>query len=255
VAADGTVGQALLAADIAHDPAFVPYAETAAHTVSLAAQGLVMNPLLPAPSQNLGYSDFLSHACLLSEGGSFISRAAALNCLGILRDLDGIVGVEAATAQSDKFSKDWAQASAAQQPRDRVSLSKGGTALSRLPSLGKHPGGLNRTEGSQNNGAKGYGYTGSASTALDELGSSMLDVRAVLGGLFSEMKLLGELVKIQRWATIKVLMLPSTQAFTQKPTHIYTNTSTNIHTPGCNAHASTPALLSVNNFSVSHMHF
>eukprot|EP00967_Tisochrysis_lutea_P056445 scaffold71292_cov19-Tisochrysis_lutea.AAC.1 len=43
------------------------------------------------------------------------------------------------------------------------------------------------------------GVLGSASTALEELGASMLDVRAVLAGLLSEMKLLGQLVDMHRW--------------------------------------------------------
>lgn len=41
---------------------------------------------------------------------------------------------------------------------------------------------------------------GNASMALEELGASLLDLRAVLAGLLNEMKLLPELVCLHRWA-------------------------------------------------------
>ncbi|KAF5841210.1 hypothetical protein DUNSADRAFT_13855 [Dunaliella salina] len=169
----------------------------------------------------------LEQPTLQSKG--HISRRGAQCVLGILRDLNGIAGLEAATA-TDHASKE----------QLRVSERETKEALSRLLGIWTQPafadvGGLMRgsvtvheQRGLQAGAQIGAGIDtgrgsvadalvrmrskslaggrdgvlGSASIALEELGASMLDVRAVLAGLLSEMKLLGQLVDLHRNAEL-----------------------------------------------------
>mmetsp|Transcript_8772 Transcript_8772/g.23568 ORF Transcript_8772/g.23568 Transcript_8772/m.23568 type:complete len:2529 (+) Transcript_8772:256-7842(+) len=161
---------------------------------------------------------------------SHISRCGALCVLGILRDLNGIVGLEAA-APRDHTNKEQLRASEREtkealsrllgnanwtQPAmadvDRV---LGGSAAARERSalqadqmgddmvMGRASvaDALVKMRGKSLAGGRN-GVLGSASTALEELGASMLDVRAVLAGLLSEMKLLGQLVDMHRNAEL-----------------------------------------------------
>lgn len=105
------------------------------------------------------------------------------------------MGVESASAQSGMEAKEQASKQLAEDMARRRDQKAGfGTSCDDSNGIGE----------SRESWLEGRAV-GNANDALDALGSANLDIRAVLGGLFSEMRLLGALVEMHRCVCVSLL--------------------------------------------------